>query len=156
EGSGTLTCGTSWSAPTVNGIAASVISADGRMASWPEKVRAALLVTAQKVDGGYWDRSTDSRDGTGAVAAAEALAFAQGHTSVYPNATAAQKGMFATSMYPSEFSGANIRFNYSVPNPKPAGRHLRAVLTWDSNPVVGGGVNALSDLDLVVYSNAAA
>src|SRR5690606_16232559 len=49
EGSGTLTCGTSWSAPTVNGIAASVISADGRMASWPEKVRAALLVTAQNV-----------------------------------------------------------------------------------------------------------
>jgi hypothetical protein len=60
--------------------------------------------------------------------------------------------MMATSMYASEFSG-NKRFNYAVPNPKPSGKHLRVVLTWDSNPVVGGGVNALSDLDLIVQYN---
>ena len=61
--------------------------------------------------------------------------------------------MTAGSMYASDFSSGAKRFTYAVPNPKPSGKHLRVVLTWDSNPVVGGGVNALSDLDLAVQYN---
>ena len=60
--------------------------------------------------------------------------------------------MGATSFYASDFSG-NKRFNYLVPNPKPSGKHLRVVLTWDSNPNVANGTNDLSDLDLVVQRN---
>lgn len=38
------TCGTSFSAPIANGIGADIIASDTRMASWPEKVRAALPI----------------------------------------------------------------------------------------------------------------
>lgn len=152
-GSGTVTCGTSWSAPVGNGIAASVISADSRMVSWPEKVRATIILTAQNVDGGYWASGTDGRDGSGVVSGSEAVAFAQNHTTVSVGGGAVEKGMASGSMYASDFSSGFKRFNYAVPNPKPSGKHLRVVLTWDSNPVVGGGVNALSDLDLMVQYN---
>lgn len=153
EGSGTINCGTSWSAPVGNGIAADLIAADSRLASWPEKVRAAMVLTSHNVDGGHWAYNTDGRDGAGVVSGADGVSFAQGHTSVSPGNTACEKGLGATSMYASEFGAGNKRFNYSVPNPKPSGKHLRVVLTWDSNPVVGGGVNALSDLDLIVQKN---
>ncbi|MEO7424397.1 MAG: hypothetical protein ABI036_04370 [Fibrobacteria bacterium] len=153
EGALSVNCGTSWSAPVGNGIAADVISSDSRLAGWPEKVRAALILTAQNVDGGDWSVGGDERDGTGVISGSEAVSFAQGHSAVSINNGAVEKGMFAGSMYASDFSGGNKRFNYYVPNPKPSGKHLRAVLTWDSNPVVGGGTNALSDMDLVVQNN---
>ncbi len=153
EGSGTVACGTSWSAPVGNGIAADVISADSRLSGWPEKVRATMILTAQNVDGGDWASGTDGRDGSGVVSGSEAVSFAQNHTTVSVGNTAVEKGMMASSMYASDFSAGNKRFNYLVPNPKPSGMHLRAVLTWDSNPVVGGGTNALSDLDLIVQYN---
>jgi hypothetical protein len=152
QGSGTVVCGTSLSAPTGNGIAADVIAADSRMASWPEKVRATMILTAQNVDGGDWASGTDGRDGAGVVSGSEAVSFAQNHTTVSVGGSAVEKGMMATSMYASDFSSSK-RFNYVVPNPKPSGKHLRVVLTWDSNPVVGGGINALSDLDLIVQYN---
>lgn len=152
EGSGTVICGTSLSAPLGNGIAADIISADSRLVSWPEKVRATMILTAQNVDGGDWASGTDGRDGAGVVSGSEAVSFAQNHTSVSIGGSAVEKGMMATSMYASDFS-SNKRFNYAVPNPKPSGKHLRVVLTWDSNPVVGGGINALSDLDLIVQYN---
>lgn len=152
EGSGSISCGTSWSAPIGNGIAADVIAADSRLIAWPEKVRATLILTAQNVESGGWTISADERDGTGTIAGADAVAFAAGHTSVSPNNTACEKGMGATSFYASDFS-ANKRFYYLVPNPKPSGKHLRVVLTWDSNPHVSNGTNDLSDLDLVVQKN---
>jgi hypothetical protein len=153
EGSGTVTCGTSLSAPTGNGIAADIISADSRLVGWPEKVRATMILTAQNVDGGDWASGTDGRDGSGVVSGSEAVSFAQNHTSVSVGGSAAEKGMMAGSMYASDFSSGAKRFNYVVPNSKPSGKHLRVVLTWDSNPVVGGGTNALSDMDLAVQYN---
>lgn len=152
-GSGTLACGTSYSAPILNGIAADVIHSDSRLVSWPEKVRAVILLTAQNVESGDWDISSDLRDGTGTVSGTEAISFASAHTSVSPGNTATEKGMGASSLAAGDFNGANKRFYFKCPNPKPAGKHFRAVLTWDSNPVVGGGVNALSDLDLIAQKN---
>ncbi|MBW8890513.1 MAG: S8 family serine peptidase [Fibrobacteres bacterium] len=152
EGRGGVNCGTSLSAPVVSGLAADVIAADSRLAGWPEKVRATLMLTAQNVEGGDWLVSSDDRDGTGVVSGSEAVAFAQSHTSVSPGNTAVEKGMTAGSWYAADFS-ANKRFNFLVPNPKPSGKHLRVVLTWDSNPIVGGSTNALSDLDLIVQYN---
>ncbi len=150
EGDGTLNCGTSWSAPVGNGIAADIIAADSRLAGWPEKVRATMVLTAQNVDGGDWASGTDGRDGSGVVSGAEGVSFASAHTSVSPGNSAVEKGMGAGSLYASDFGAAYKRFNYYVPNPKPSGKHLRVVLTWDSNPIVGGGSNALSDVDLIV------
>jgi hypothetical protein len=152
-GSGTLACGTSWSAPIGNGLAADVISADSRLVGWPEKVRATLMLTAQNVDGGNWSSNTDGRDGAGVVSGSAAVAFAQGHASVSPGNTATDKGMGAGSLYAVDFGGAYKRFYYLVPNPQPSGKHLRVVLTWDSNPIVGGTTNALSDVDLIVQKN---
>lgn len=153
EGSGTMNCGTSWSAAVGNGMAANVIAADSRMSGWPEKVRATLILTAQNVDGGDWYANTDGRDGAGVVSGSEAVSFAQNHTSVSVGGAAAEKGMMAGSLYATDFSASNKRFNYVVPNPKPSGKHLRVVLTWDSNPIVGGSTNALSDIDLTVQTN---
>lgn len=155
EGSGTLSCGTSYSAPVANGMAAATIAADSRLSGWPEKVRATLILTAQNVESGDWAVSGDERDGAGTVSGSEAVAFASGHTSVSPSNTACEKGMGASSFYAADFS-ANKRFNFLVPNPKPSGKHLRVVLTWDSNPNVSNGTNDLSDLDLVVQRNGGA
>lgn len=152
EGTGTVSCGTSWSAPIGNGIAADVIAADSRLASWPEKVRATLILTAHNVESGGWTVSGDERDGTGTISGADAVAFASGHTSVSPGNSACEKGMGAASFYASDF-GSNKRFNFLVPNPKPSGKHLRVVLTWDSNPNVSNGTNDLSDMDLIVQKN---
>jgi hypothetical protein len=153
EGGGTVNCGTSWSAAVGNGMASNVIAANSRMAGWPEKVRAALILTAENVDGGDWYANTDGRDGAGVISGSEAVSFAQNHTSVSAGGAAAEKGMTAGSLYAADFTASNKRFNYVVPNPKPSGKHLRVVLTWDSNPVVGGSSNALSDLDLIVQTN---
>lgn len=154
EGSGGVGCGTSWSAPAVNGMAANVIAADSRIVSWPEKVRATLILTAQNVDGGYWASGTDGRDGSGVVSGSEAVSFAQNHTTVWTGNSAVEKGMGANSLYAGDFGGSYKRYNYVVPNPKPSGKHLRAVLTWDCNPIVGGGgTSNLSDLDLIVQKN---
>lgn len=149
EGIGNLACGTSMSAPLVNGAAATIMAADYKMPRWPEKVRAVLILTAQNVEGGDWTATTDERDGTGVLSTSEAVSFVQTHVDVGPNGTAVEKGMAAASFRATDFP-SNKRFYFVVPNPKPSGRHLRAVLTWDSNPVVNSGVNALSDLDLVV------
>jgi hypothetical protein len=152
EGSGTPVCGTSYSAPVANGMAANAIAADSRLISWPEKVRAALILTAQNVESGDWTTSSDERDGTGTVSGSEAVAFASGHTAVSPGNTACASGLGASSFYAADFS-ASKRFNFQVPNPKPSGKHLRVVLTWDSNPNVSNGTNDLSDLDLAVQYN---
>jgi hypothetical protein len=152
-GAGTLNCGTSWSSAIGNGLAADLLSADSRMVSWPEKVRATMILTAHNVDGDHWSSNTDGRDGSGAVSGSDAVAFAQSHTSVSPGNSAVEKGMGSGSFYASDFGAGNKRFNYYVPNPKPSGKHLRAVVTWDSNPIVGGSTNALSDVDLVVQKN---
>jgi hypothetical protein len=145
---GPLWCGTSFSAPTLNGIVACVLSADTRMKNRPEVVRAVLLATAENVDGGEWDRSIDGRDGAGVVSGSSAVYFAQNHTE--PQAlTAAQKyAVSSANVSSSTAAGSTAKYNVLIPNPKPAGKHLRVVLTWSSNPVRSPSWNYLSDLDL--------
>ncbi len=152
EGSGTLGCGTSYSAPVAGGVAAAVIASDSRLVNWPEKVRAVLIATSANVHGGHWSHRADGWDGAGVISGMDAMAFARNHASVSPNNTPIEEGMHAGSFYASDFT-SDKRFFVRAPNPLPAGRHLRVVLTFDSNPVLNQSVNALSDLDLTVRHN---
>jgi hypothetical protein len=142
-------CGTSLSAPVANGIAAAVIAADPRMVSWPEKVRAALLVTAENVDAGEWSPAFDGRDGAGVIHGAEAVAFARSHVDVHPEDSAVASGMGAGEVSAADWDKP-LRYAIAVPPVLPRGKILRVVLTWDSNPSLSSAVNELSDLDLSV------
>lgn len=146
-----ITCGTSYSAPILSGMVASVIAADSRMDQWPEKVRAALLVTAENVHGGQWHQNTDGLDGVGVVNGAAAVAYAQTHSTVGINWTGVAKGMGFGSINTSNW-GTTLSYNIAIPNPIPSGKILRVVLLWDSNPSLNTTVNELSDLDLSVYA----
>ncbi len=139
--------GTSLSAPITNGIAADVISANPNMVSWPEKVRAVLMLTAQNCDGGEWNCGIDGKDGAGVISGTNAVLFAKNHTSVAPNGSAVQDGLSAGTWYSTDVM--EKRFNILIPNSKPANKHLRVVLTWDTDPELEEGINYLSDLDLV-------
>ena len=143
-----LWCGTSYSAPITNGIVACVLSSDTRMRNRPEVVRAVLLATAQNVDGGEWDRYIDGRDGAGVVSGSSAVYFAQNHSEPGPSSTAQQYGIGSGTITPSTANGSSFTYNIIVPSPKPAGKHLRIVLTWSSNPVRSPTWNYLSDLDI--------
>ena len=153
-----LWAGTSYSAPTANGIAACVLSANSRMTSWPEKVRAAMLVTAENVDGGYWNTNyggADGLDGAGVVSGSSAVAFARGHSDVSAgHSNPVVDGMSGGSIGKTGW-GSSLTYLALVPSPKPPGKHLRVVLTWDSNPVFyswNSWDNKLSDLDLDVIN----
>ncbi len=142
--------GTSLSAPTLNGIAADVIaSAPSKMTAWPEKVRAVLMATAENVDGGEWNSAIDGRDGAGVVNGETAVAFAQGLVEVSPSSTAVTDGIGTGSISNANWA-STLNYNVKIPSSKPSGKHLRVVLTWDSNPVTSGPTtgNYLSDLDL--------
>lgn len=153
----TLACGSSFSAPIANGIAAAILAADPRVPSWPEKVRVIMLATARNVDRGEWTHLGDGRDGAGVVHGEGAVRFAREHATVYPGNAAVARGIAAGSLSAGDFASPNppLVFNIMIPNPKPAGMHLRVVLTWDSNPLLNDPVNSLSDLDLLVTSGSA-
>ncbi len=146
-----LYCGTSFSAPTANGIAADVISADARMRYWPEKVRVALLATAHNVDGGYWNSAIDGRDGEGVISGIDAIWFAKNRVEVQPGGQAETGSAVGTI---DAASPTELQFFVKIPSVKPTGKHLRIVLTWDSNPDLTNHRNALSDLDLVFITKA--
>ncbi|GEM_PF-1549343 len=146
-------CGTSFSAPVTLGMAANVLAADSRMQGWPEKVRAVLLATAENVYGGEWNSNQDGRDGAGVVNGASAVFLAKNHTSVSSENTPVVDGVGAGALYPADFSGY-MNYKIKIPASKPAGKHLRVVLTWDSNPDVDAPfANNLSDLDLSLQHN---
>lgn len=145
-------CGTSFSAPVANGIAAAVISANSRMVSWPERVRAAMLLTAKNVTGEDWNSSVDGEDGNGVIHGADAVAFAQTHTDVSIGNLAVSKAMGVGMVMTANWT-QNLTYNIRIPNPKPAGKNLRILLTWSSNPSLTSYVNALSDLDLTVTTS---
>lgn len=149
KGSLETACGTSLSAPVANGIAAAVIAADKRMVDWPEKVRAAMLVTAENVDAGEWSYAFDGRDGAGVVNGASAVAFAREHASREPGQGPAQVGMGVGQISPADWD-APLLYGIQVPDTLPAGKILRVVLTWTSNPSLTHPINELSDLDLSV------
>ena len=124
--------GTSYSAPVANGMAACVMSADWRMLVWPEKVRVALMVTARNLHGGYWNQYEDGQDGNGVISGKSACEFAKNHTAVYPNNTEVETGLCADSWYSDQTEPKY--FYVKIPAVVDNTKHLRIVLTWDSNP----------------------
>jgi hypothetical protein len=148
---GPLYCGTSYSAPTLNGIVACVLSSDSRMVSRPQVVWATLLATSENVTDGEWDNQFDGKDGAGVVSGASAVNFARNHSEPGPNAAGVVNGIASANISNTTPSGSSSKYNILIPSTKPAGKHLRVVLTWTSNPVRDNS-NFLSDLDLSVGS----
>ncbi len=147
-------CGTSFSAPTLNGIVACVLSADSRMRNRPHAVWATLLATAENVDGDYWSTHVDGNDGAGVVSGSSAVNLAQNHSEPGPNAAAVAYAVSTAGIDQYQANGSTAKYNILIPNPKPAGKHLRVVLAWTSIPTRTPVVdNYLSDLDLSVSSN---
>jgi subtilase family protein len=142
--------GTSMSAPTLSGMAASLIGQVPSIASQPEAVRAILMLTARNVKYGYWSPGTDGLDGAGVVHGQDAISFAQSMVSVSPNNTAEVNGVYYASLSQADFTPSPVvkYFNIKIPASLPANKHLRIVLTWDSSPDIGANVNDLSDFDL--------
>jgi hypothetical protein len=139
--------GTSFAAPTANGIAACVISSKSSFTFWPEKVRLAMILTAQNCDGGEWDCNIDGKDGAGTLSGQNAVWFAQNCTEIYQGNSAVQNGLCAASWSP-DWEPWTKTFNIKIPSYRPSGKHLRIVLLWDSKPYLSSGHNYLSDLDL--------
>jgi hypothetical protein len=90
------------------------------------------------------------------VNGSSAYDFARNYLPQGVNGIAVERGMASGSINSSNWAN-NLSYNVKIPNPRPSGQHLRLVLNWFSNPVIGGGINALSDLDLfwngTVYRN---
>lgn len=144
-----LSWGTSMSTPTAAGMVADIMGGASFIKSYPELIRAVVLLTARNVSGGYWQSGIDGIDGAGVIHGSDARAWAQSMTSVSPNGTAVEKGYYYTSFSSGDFTAQTARtLNVKIPNPIPAGKHLRIVLTWDSSPDLASGANNLSDIDL--------
>jgi hypothetical protein len=143
------TCGSSYSAPTVNGIAADVIGASNSFVDWPEAVRTAIILTAENVSGSYWVSSIDGKDGAGTVSGYNAVQYARNCTNVGPQNSACQTGI-SIGEITSMQSTLPILYNIAIPATKPSGKHLRVVLTWDATPDLVNNLNYLCNLDLWV------
>ncbi|MCD6025087.1 MAG: Subtilase family [Fibrobacteria bacterium] len=150
--------GTSFSAPVTAALAANVRSARGGY-NIPVKAvetRAALLVTAENVDSGYWNPSVqDSRDGAGTVSGARAVEFAANaqYTELFPYGDPVQTGLvsdYLDSAYFDQGGFIERYYKYQVPQTIPSGKHLRVVLTWTSSPSLSTAENEISDLGLYV------
>lgn len=139
--------GTSYSAPNANGISACVMSRSYGMRDWPEAVRMSIILTAHDVDGTSWLTNVDGYDGTGAISGYDAVRFATSAPFVYPgNSVGQESGWYVSSWGKSDNS--NKAFKVKIPANMPAGKHLRIVLLWDSNPDLVNNRNHISDLDL--------
>jgi hypothetical protein len=143
--------GTSMSAPTLSGMAASLIGQAPAISSQPEAVRAILMLTARNVKYGYWSVGTDGLDGAGVVHGQDAISFAQSMATVSPNGVAVISGHYYNWFSQSDFLPSSVHrsFNIKIPSSLPANKHLRIVLTWDSSPDFVANVNDLSDMDLL-------
>ncbi len=150
-----LACGTSYSAPTANGICAIVRSRsrNNYFWLWSEAVRMAVMLTAHNCDGDYWNVNEDGRDGAGAISGSDARAYAENATEVpLGMSTGEVNGFYVGSWWQGDNDAKS--FIIRVPSNKPAGKHLRVVLLWDSNPDLVNSTNTISDLDLTAfYSN---
>jgi len=148
-------CGTSISAPLLNGICGILraTTIDGVLwnDSWPELLRAILLLTAQNVDASEWDRNEDGRDGAGVVSGAAAEAFCS-EAVVNPWGTAPSTGALNGHLNPS--STGDYSVSVQMPTTFPAGKHLRVVMVWDSNPSTTQVRNDLTDVDIWTYTDA--
>lgn len=156
--------GTSLSAPVLAAITGNVISGLYSYRDYTELTRAVLLVTAENVDGGYWDpANSDQRDGAGTVSGANAVKFATAQGFYYGTQSGVSPGNWqdpAISAYgPNvltqvDFDSANSHwYYYKAPEEIPEGMHLRVVLTWNSSPGLNYAENEISDLDLYVEAD---
>jgi hypothetical protein len=124
----------------------------------PEMGRLVLLATAHNVDDKewtdyfYWVNRWDGRDGAGVISGADAVWFARNHQTVAENDAAVVHGI-STNYLTSADSGSQKYFNIKIPDPMPAGKHLRVALTWSSSPCENEGINEVSDLDLFMPAN---
>lgn len=149
-----LACGTSYSAPTANGISAIVRSRSNSSYfwDWPEAVRMAVMLTAHNCDGNYWNALEDGRDGAGAISGSDARTYAETVNRVDPGmTTGVVHGFYASSW--NRTDNITKPFIIKVPSSKPAGKHLRVVLHWDSNPDLVNRTNTISDLDLIAFNS---
>jgi hypothetical protein len=144
-------CGTSFSAPIVNGICANVISAnDQRLKFNPESVRAIVMLTAKNVHADGWNEQVDGLDGTGVISGTDAEFFARTCGDAVPDGPALVSGLDLRSLYWNEYQP--IVYNVQVPEVRPEGQHLRVLLTWNSLASTASLQNDLSDLDLLSSS----
>jgi hypothetical protein len=146
--------GTSMSAPTTNGMVGNLIGQASGLAYKPEAVRAIMILTARNVTNGYWNHGYDGKDGGGVIHGADAISFGKSYTQVYPGSPSAEKALWYGSFSAGDFSPTrNKTFSIKIPSTKPAGKHLRIVLTWNSIPDLVARRNYLSDIDLRFTSN---
>jgi hypothetical protein len=101
------TWGTSMSAPTLNGMVASLIGKNNYLLYKPELVRAILLNTSRNVHGGLWDRFKDGKDGAGVIHGQNAIGFATNLLSVNPGNAAAMKAYNYSQFCESDFMGGS-------------------------------------------------
>ncbi len=147
---------TSAGAPSVNGVAGCVMGARPTiMKSKPENVKVALMLTAENVDGGYWDPLEDGIDGCGMVSGYNAVEFARTVNAVSTNNGAIESGISYGQILESS-NPQVLSFNIATPSQLPEGKHLRAVLTWSSSINSADETMVISDLNIELrnkYSN---
>ncbi len=150
-------CGTSISAPVLNGICGILRGLYGNGYagsqryghSWPELVRAVVVLTAQNVDGGDWDVYEDGWDGTGAVSGAGAESFFDDgyiYWGVPGGNAQSTGGACIGTFYPADTDVQTV--NVAMPATFPSGRHFRAVMLWNSNASIEEVRNDLTDVDI--------
>lgn len=141
--------GTSFSAPTLAGIAARVASSSTAFRHNPAALKMALMLTAEEVTGGVWNSTVDGRDGTGTVSGYEAIDYAVNCADV-TNDTQTPVVSGLCRDYGWQYMWSQKGFKVQVPTSIPSGEHLRAVVVWTANPDLNAGQNYLTDLDIVM------
>lgn len=153
--------GTSQASPAVVGVAALIQGTSSTLKHWPEGCRAILLASATRnVMGGTWWQDIvagiDSRDGTGAVNAAEAHSVAKNRR--WRNAPATRRGWDIGLLASSDFGAGKLStFEYQVYVPKffLGPRNVKVALAWTSKVSSFLGLiyssNLTVDLDLKIY-----
>lgn len=115
------------------------------------------MLTAQNVHGGYWGLQGDGKDGAGVIHGQDAVNFAANLYRIYPGNTGRPKGYADGSYSEWDFTNQNTKaYNITIPNPKPANKHLKIVFTWDSFPDAmefTNRQNLLPDFDIVLWYN---
>jgi len=153
--------GTSQASPAVAGVAALIQGTSSVLQHWPEGCRAILLASATRNvrDGTWWQdvvAGVDSRDGAGALNAAEARSITLNRR--WRNASATRRGWDIGLLTTGDFGSDKIStFDYRVAIPKTVlgSRHVKVALAWSSS--VGSFLdwfyssNLTVDLDLKIF-----
>jgi|GEM_PF-5413275 len=142
--------GCSGAAPTVNGVAACIISSNrSEMENHPENIKTALMVTAVNIDGGMWNPLEDGRDGCGEVAGYDACIYVHDQCEFVQCGDTAEYGMGYGVLYQSAPPDTVLEYYVRIPDPVPDSRHLRVMVNWSGSP----GLDASGNLDENIISN---